>query len=122
AAEIAHHLGELDAAGAANYDANYEKFSAELDALIDSAELIAEEHTGEGVAITEPVPLYLLQLIGLRNLTPGEFSQAIEESSEVAPADLRTMLSLIDNGEVRLLAYNEQTAGPETEQLRAAAE
>ena len=73
-------------------------------------------------AITEPVPLYLLDAVGLVNVTPAAFSEAIEEGSDVAPRDLEAMLDLIGSADVVLLAYNDQTTSPQTEQVRAAAE
>ena len=41
------------------------------------------QRTGDGVAITEPVPLYMLEACGLVNRTPAEFSEAIEEGTDV---------------------------------------
>ncbi|OYX54790.1 MAG: ABC transporter substrate-binding protein, partial [Micrococcales bacterium 32-70-13] len=71
---------------------------------------------------TEPVPAYLLAELGFDDETPEEFSEAIEEGADVPPLALQEVLDLIASGEVRLLAYNEQTASPETERVRAAAE
>ena len=73
------------------------------------------------VAITEPVPLYLLTASGFTNVTPDAFSEAIEEGSDVPPAALRDTLALVTDGTARLLVYNEQTTSPETEQVKAAA-
>ncbi len=77
---------------------------------------------GRGAAVTEPVPDYLLAELGLENLTPPEFSEAVEEGTDVAPAVLQETLDLFADGSVTLLAYNEQTTGPVTEQVLAAAE
>ena len=73
------------------------------------------------MAITEPVPLYLLTACGFENRTPPEFSEAIEEDSDVAPGVLKQTLDLFDSRQVELLAYNEQTGGPQTEAVLAAA-
>jgi zinc/manganese transport system substrate-binding protein len=40
----------------------------------------------------------------------------------VPPAALQETLALFSDGAVALLAYNDQTASPETERVRAAAE
>jgi len=120
--ELAHELGHLDEASAAVFEENYEAFAAELAALEERAHGLHERWEGTGIAITEPVPLYLLAELGLDNLTPAEFSEAIEEGTDVPPLVLQELLGLVADGQVALLAYNEQTAGPETEQLRAAAE
>ena len=73
------------------------------------------------VAITEPVPMYLLTASGFTNVTPDAFSEAIEEGSDVPPSALRDTLALVSDGSTRLLVYNEQTTSPETEQVKAAA-
>jgi zinc/manganese transport system substrate-binding protein len=120
--EIAERLSELDAANAAGYQANYEVFAGGLEALEARAEELHQAFEGTGVAVTEPVPVYLLAELGLDDLTPEEFSEAIEEGSDVPPLALDDTLKLIADGAVALVAYNEQTAGPETERVRAAAE
>ncbi|RUQ84553.1 metal ABC transporter solute-binding protein, Zn/Mn family [Labedella gwakjiensis] len=120
--ELAHELGELDPDNASTFEDNYESFAADLGDLTSAADAIAADHAGEGVAITEPVPLYLLESAGLVNETPAAFSEAIEEGTDVSPAVLADTLALFDDGSVSLLAYNEQTAGSETERVREAAE
>lgn len=122
AEEIAHELGELDADNAAAYEENYEVFAAELDALEEMAHGLESQADGLGVATTEPVPVYLLEAVGLENRTPAEFSEAIEEGTDVSPSVLLETLDLFSDDSVAVLAYNEQTAGPETEQVREAAE
>lgn len=120
--DIAHELGELDPDNASTFEDNYTAFAADLAGVTKAADAIAAAHTGEGVAITEPVPLYLLESAGLVNKTPAEFSEAIEEGTDVSPAVLADTLALFDGGGVSLLAYNDQTAGSETERVRQAAE
>lgn len=119
---LADEFSARDSANASTYEDNYADFASQLDELAASAEAIASAHPGAGAAITEPVPLYLLEAAGLQSKTPDAFSEAIEEGTDVSPAVLRDTLALFAGGEVVLLAYNEQTAGPETEQVRSAAE
>jgi len=122
AAEIAHQLGELDADNASTYESNLADFTAQIEQLEADAEALHPVTEGLGAAITEPVPLYLLEAAGFTNKTPAEFSEAIEEGTDVAPAVLKQTLALFTGKSVSLLAYNEQTASSETEQVRAAAE
>ena len=122
AEEIAHQLSEIDADNAATYESNYEAFAAQIEELEASAEALHSTTSGLGVAITEPVPLYLLEAAGFTNQTPAEFSEAIEEGTDVAPAVLQDTLALFADKSVSLLAYNSQTASSETEQVRTAAE
>jgi zinc/manganese transport system substrate-binding protein len=122
ASTLAHVFSQLDAENAADFTANYTAFSEDLAELTASTDALKAEFDGAGVAITEPVPLYLLEASGLVNVTPESFSAAIEEGTDVPPASLRDTLALFASGDVALLAYNEQTSSPATEQVRAAAE
>ena len=87
-----------------------------------TADKLAVVADDRGVAVTEPVAVYLLEEIGLHNETPSAFTEAIEEGSDVPPTALRDVLELIESGDVAMLAYNEQTASAETERVRLTAE
>jgi zinc/manganese transport system substrate-binding protein len=84
-----------------------------IGALSDRLAHLATEHGGEGVIVTEPVPLYLLSAAGLTNLTPPEFTEAIEEDTDVAPALLQQVLNLVP--EAAVVVINGQTGGPQTD-------
>jgi zinc/manganese transport system substrate-binding protein len=120
--EIVSSLSTVDPDHASDYAANGADFSAEVQGLIDSEAAEQPSTSGAGVAITEPVPGYLLDALGAENRTPEEFSEAIEEGDDVAPSVLQQTLDLFTSGQVEALVYNEQTTGPETEQVLAAAE
>ena len=119
---IADTLAELDPADKATFDANAETFLAGLEAVHEQAAALAAQVDGREFALTEPVPAYLFAELGLVNVTPEAFSEAIEEGADVAPRDLETMLGIIGSHELLLLAYNDQTTNSQTEQVRAAAE
>jgi zinc/manganese transport system substrate-binding protein len=119
--ELVTALSKADAAQATTFKANGDAFAAKLSGLETREAELKTKYAGEGVAITEPVPLYLLEAIGLKNKTPKSFSEAIEEGTDVSPAVLKQTVDLFEGGAVKLLAYNEQTSGPETEKVLAAA-
>ncbi len=119
--EIAAQLGAIDPANAATFKANAQAFDAQLADLESQVATIKQEAGGAAVAITESVPLYLLDAAGLQNLTPPEFSSAIENETDVPPAVLADTLALFSGHRVRALVYNEQTTGPQTEQVMSAA-
>ena len=121
AEEIAHELGEIDAAGAATYERNYATFAAGIDDLEASLADIAAAHTGQKVFVTEPVPLYLTAAAGLENATPPAFSEAVEEGPDVPPATLREALNILKSGDVSTVIVNAQTGGAETTQVTDAA-
>jgi zinc/manganese transport system substrate-binding protein len=120
--EVVSSLSTVDPDHASDYEANGADFSAKVQGLIDSEAAEQPSTSGSGVAITEPVPGYLLDALGAENRTPEEFSEAIEEGGDVAPSVLQETLDLFTSGQVEALVYNEQTTGPETEQVLAAAE
>ncbi|MDO8336962.1 MAG: zinc ABC transporter substrate-binding protein [Microcella sp.] len=119
---IATELAELDADNAAAYEENLAAWMEELEALEGELEAAAEQLGGGTVASTEPVPYYLLAELGFDDETPAEFSEAIEEGADVPPLALQQTLDLVASDELVLLAYNDQTASPETERVREAAE
>ncbi|MDR1823794.1 MAG: zinc ABC transporter substrate-binding protein [Bifidobacteriaceae bacterium] len=122
AAAVSQELSRLDPDNAATYQANYEAFAGELSEVAASATALKATAAGRGVAITEPVPLYLLEAAGLVNLTPGAFSEAVEDGDDVPPRVLLETLDLFSGDGIALLAYNAQTANATTEQVRTAAE
>jgi zinc/manganese transport system substrate-binding protein len=121
AAAIATNLSALDPAGRTTYTTGAHRFIAALRRLETDEARIRAQHAGAPVAITEPVPLYLLQACGLVNVTPPAFSHAVEDGSGVPASVLAQTLTLFTARKVRLLAYNEQTSSPETRQLLATA-
>ncbi|MEV5341500.1 zinc ABC transporter substrate-binding protein [Streptomyces sp. NPDC052676] len=118
---IAAALAEADPGDAATFTGNAETFKAKLQPLKAEEARIKREHGGTAIAVTEPVPLYMTEASGLRNQTPEEFSEAIEEGDDVSPRTLRETLALFTEGKVELLVYNEQTSGPQTEKVEQAA-
>src|SRR3954447_6065735 len=115
-------LSKADPSKKAVFEKNSAAFSAELSGLERTEASLKASYAGEGVAITEPVPLYLLNAIGLEDKTPEKFSAAIEEENDVSPVVLKDTLALFSGHQVKLLAYNEQTTGAETERVLAAAQ
>jgi zinc/manganese transport system substrate-binding protein len=118
---IARFLESRLPAEAAIIRRNAAAFAAKLHTLEAAEARIRAAHVGAGVAITEPVPLYLLEACGLVNQTPTDFSKAVEEGSGVPLRVLHTTLDLFAARQVKLLVYNDQTSGVETEQVLAAA-
>ncbi|ABY23135.1 ABC transporter, solute binding protein [Renibacterium salmoninarum ATCC 33209] len=119
---VAEKLGALDSAHAADFTANAAKFKTSLADIETTLAGVKTTANGQPVAITEPVPLWMLQSAGLVNKTPEAYSHAIEEGSDVPPAVLKETTDLISSKSVKFLAYNDQTEGPQTKSLKAAAE
>jgi zinc/manganese transport system substrate-binding protein len=121
AMRLADVLAQADPSSAAPFRANAAGFATKVAALESREGTIRAARSGTGVAATEPVPRYLLDACGLVDRTPAAFSRATEEGTDVPPRVLRQMLTLFADRQVALLAYNEQTASPETQKVLAAA-
>ena len=121
AAKIAAAYSKQRPADAATFTANEKKFEASVAKLTAIEAQLKKTYAGKGAAITEPVPLYMLNAIGLVDKTPEKFSEAIENDTDVAPAVLEQTLALFSSRSVALLAYNEQTTGAQTQQVLDAA-
>jgi zinc/manganese transport system substrate-binding protein len=120
--EVEARLSALEPGSATEFKANAGAFKSSLEGLHGKLDTLKAAADGTQVAVTEPVPLYLLEDAGLVNATPEEYTSAIEEGSDVPPAVLKAATDLVAGKSVRLLAYNSQTEGPQTEALKKAAE
>lgn len=118
---LVHALAKADPAGASTFNRNADVFRQKLAGLERREAELKATYAGRGVLVTEPVPLYLLEAIGLENRTPQAFSTAVENGTDVSPAVLQQVLGLARGGKLALLGYNEQTTGPQTERVLAAA-
>lgn len=121
AAAVAAVLQRRDPAHRADYAAALASFGRRLDALMREEDGVRRIASGRGVAVTEPVPLYLTTACGLVDRTPRAFSSAVEDGRDVPPAALQQELALLTQHRVALLAVNVQTAEPTTDQVVAAA-
>ncbi|MCZ2402440.1 zinc ABC transporter substrate-binding protein [Paenarthrobacter sp. Z7-10] len=118
---IASRLGELDPSSAPSFRVNADAFKASTQRISAKLAALKAAHGTEPVAITEPVPLYLLQAAGLVNQTPPAYSHAVEQGTDVPASVLKETTDLLRNKKVKFLAYNDQTEGPQTRALRDAA-
>ena len=118
---VAARLGALDAGSASQFKANAAEFKSGLAKLESKISAMKTSHGGAGVAVTEPVPLYLLEAAGLENRTPAEYTAAVEAGADVPPAVLRAATSTAAAKDTSFLAYNEQTEGPQTQAVKNAA-
>ncbi|TCC16739.1 metal ABC transporter solute-binding protein, Zn/Mn family [Kribbella sindirgiensis] len=119
--QLEQAYAKADPSAATTFQQNADALKTKIDGLVRQEAALKQKYDGQPVAITEPVPVYLLDAAGLRNKTPDEFSEAIEEDSDVPAKVLNETLELYSKHEVKLLAYNAQTTGPETEKVLAAA-
>lgn len=115
--KVASELGALDAADKDTYTANAKAFSDKVDALATKAAALPD---GKVVA-TEPVARYLLDTAGLTDVTPPDFSEAVEEETDPPVVAVADTTDLITNKQVVALVNNDQAETAVTDQLADAA-
>jgi zinc/manganese transport system substrate-binding protein len=119
---LATDLAAADPAQAATFAANAKAFDSAVDTITAKVDAIKARHSGARVAITEPVPGYLVAAAGLVVATPPAFSAAVEEGTD-PPASVVTANLATFSGpdKVTALVENAQTEGPTTTQAEQAA-
>src|SRR5581483_1045848 len=120
-AAITRAFVRADPSHTRDYRRRLSRFVASLAPLRRTVSAIRASHAGAPVAVTEPVPGYLVAAAGLRDLAPTAFTRAIEDGSEPPPGAVAAMLELLRGRKVRVLLYNSQAVSPITARVRAAA-
>lgn len=122
AEKLAADLTAADPARASTFAANAAAFGKRIDALTAKLNAIKARYAGRKVAITEPVPLYLVQAAGLVDVTPEAFSKAVEQGTDPTAATLAATLAMFQGvDEVKVLLPNRQTETALTRQVEQAA-
>jgi zinc/manganese transport system substrate-binding protein len=115
---ITADLKKLDQADAAVFDGNLRTFIASLQPLQQKMAAIKAKYGGSPVGLTETIYLYQTQPEGLKVLTPFTFEKAIAEGND-PPADaVIAATDQINNRQIKVLIYNEQTVTPVTTNLQ----
>ena len=118
---LAAEFIKADPSHSATYADRGAKLRIQIDTLENSEKNLAATTAGVGVAITEPVPNYVLQALGMKIVTPTAFTQAIEQDTDAPATVLEQTLATLRNGDARVLVYNVQTSGAQTDAVLAAA-
>ncbi|MDO4252635.1 MAG: zinc ABC transporter substrate-binding protein [Rothia sp. (in: high G+C Gram-positive bacteria)] len=119
-ASLADQLSQLLPQEEENFRQAAEDLNKKLTDLEEQCSQIAAQ--GKSYLATEPVPAYLLDAAGFQDQTPADLTSAVESGSDIAPLTLQEAKDALKDGSVSLLAYNEQTATAQTQQILAAAQ
>jgi zinc/manganese transport system substrate-binding protein len=106
---LAAALAVLDAEYSSEYSDNLIDFQGEIEILEDRIAAVSGKYSGSSFVASEPVANYLLLELGLEDLTPKSFSQAIEEELDVSPKDLLAIQKLLKAKSVDVFVVNPQT-------------
>lgn len=121
ASGVADRLAAADPDHADRYRSRATDFGHRADVILDREHAMRAAFPGASVVATEPVAHYLLLAAGLTDKTPEGFSNAVEQDTDPAPADIAAMLDLISGHEVAALVVNSQTMTGAARQIRDAA-
>ncbi len=118
---VAADLGKIDPANAADYTKNAQTFGTSLDKLEAQAKQVGAEHKGLSAVATEPVVGYLLEDMGIKNITPEAFVEQAETDAGPSVKVINETTQLLTTKKAGLLVVNGQTADDVTKKLQAAA-
>ncbi len=99
-------------------NARWQERERQLDADIAA---IRESSASAPYAATESVAAYLFEDLGMADVTPQGYLQAVSNESEPGPADLKAFSDLLAEGDARLLVVNSQHGDAAGGQLSDAA-
>lgn len=113
-------LGDKDGDHAQDYKDRAGDYRQKLEDLEHRAESV--KGSGHSYLATEPVPGYLLQETGMTDVTPEEFTEAIEAGDEVPAATLEQVRKKVSGHAVDLVAFNPQTESSQTQMIKTEAQ
>ena len=119
---VAAGLGSLDPSHAAYFRTNVRIFDESLRPWLNAIAAFKKRYGATPAATTEPVADYLLQAMGVDNLTPFRFQADVMNGVDPSPQDISLERSLFSAHKVKFFAYNEQVADSLTNSMRTAAE
>jgi zinc/manganese transport system substrate-binding protein len=115
---MAHDLTELDPSHASYFAGNLATFDASLKPWLDAITAFKARYAGAAVATTEPVADYLLQAMGMDNVTPFQFQADIMNGVDPAPQDITLENGFFTKHEVKVFCYNQQVVDALTASIR----
>ncbi len=97
------------------YESNLAEFEAQIKLIEIRTAEIANAFGGAKVFATEPLIYYLVQDTGMVDITPVEFSEAIEEERDVAPAVMLEAQDAVK--QAKFIAVNSSTRTAQIDQV-----
>ncbi len=118
---LATDLSKLDPAHASTFHANETKFMASLQPWIKAIAAFKAKYGGTTAATTEPVADYMLQAMGINNLTPWQFQADIMNGTDPTPQDVSLEKGFFTKHQVKVFCYNQQVTDSLTDSIRQTA-
>jgi zinc/manganese transport system substrate-binding protein len=119
---ITGDLSKLEPTHASYFRAQERKFEASLQPWFRAIAAFKAKYAGTPAATTEPVADYLLQAMGIKNLTPFGFQADIMNGVDPTPQDVALENGFFTKHQVKVFCYNQQVVDSLTASIRATAE
>jgi zinc/manganese transport system substrate-binding protein len=119
---MASALSQLQPDHAAYFEANVKTFDASLRPWLDAIAAFKAKYAGTTAATTEPVADYLLEAMGINNLTPFGLQADIMNGIDPSPEDISLEDGFFTKHQVKVFCYNQQVVDPLTVSIRVTAE
>jgi zinc/manganese transport system substrate-binding protein len=117
-AQMDKDLIDLDPSGRAYYQQQLKSLSASLSSYQNRIKSIKQQYGGTKVAATEDIFAYLADAAGLDLVSPPAFIQAVAEGNDPPTDSVVQFQQQLQGGQVKVLAYNEQTVTPLTTSIK----
>ena len=114
---ITDDLKKLDPGDAATFEHNLAIFQQSLTVIRQKVSEIRAKYNGTAVGLTETIYLYQTGPLGLNVLTPFAFQKAMAEGNDPPADSVITAENQINQQQIKVLIYNEQTVTPSTTKL-----
>jgi len=118
---MAAALTALQPAHGAYFEANLTKFDRSLRPWLAALASFKARYAGTPVATTEPVADYMLQAMGMDNLTPFGFQADIMNGVDPSPEDIALEEGFFTKHRVKVFCYNQQVVDALTASIRQTA-
>ncbi len=107
-----------DPSGGGYFDERRSAFTAALKPYTDRLAEINRKFTGIKVGATENIFVYTAGALGLNLISPPEFMNAVAEGNDPPAEAVATFLDQVNQGQIKVLVYNVQTATAVTTNLK----
>jgi zinc/manganese transport system substrate-binding protein len=118
---MAADLSALQPAHKAYFHANLSRFDKSMTPWLDAIAQFKAKYPGVTAATTEPVADYLLQAMGITNLTPFVFQADIMNGVDPSPQDISLETGFFTGHKVKVFCYNQQVVDALTTSIRETA-
>jgi zinc/manganese transport system substrate-binding protein len=118
---MAADLTALQSAHKAYFQANLAKFDQSLTPWLSAIAQFKATYHGVTAATTEPVADYMLQAMGINNLTPFAFQADIMNGVDPSPQDISLENGFFTKHQVKVFCYNQQVVDALTTSIRETA-